>query len=511
MSSGSRRGGARVEPQRLQTDDKLAFFKDNIQDQEEDYDPAMYYYNRHDQEGAPNPSAPNMAQMQHPYSQAGYAGSGHLKGQLPPGLPVAVPVVPNYQQPQPNPQMRYGNGYNNQPMSGGFRPMMNPSMPSHLPPPTSLGGRGIPAGRGVLRQPQAAPAPGIDPSSIPHNFGPPSNVVESELVKQSSGPYAPQVGSKMDSGNDMIHNLASNADFPSLGGISGQMRSSNNSSRDDFPALGSSGNEFPPLSHTESRKPEPPVDTSSPAQHYPHFNTKSSLQNPTGLPGGHVRKTPLPQQPQPQPQPSEPTHPIQRPPVGMTTAPQQPFVKQAPAPQQAPAANPPDRYSLLGLLSVIRMSDPDLNTLALGTDLTTLGLNLNSPDCLYATFASPWADQPSRREPEYYLPPCYYMQPPLQAPQAKLGLFSDETLFYIFYSMTKDNLQLVAAQELYSRDWRYHKEHKLWFTRVPGSDPLVKTPTYERGSYIYFDTTSWEKVRKDNFVLQYDQLEKMAN
>jgi len=42
-----------------------------------------------------------------------------------------------------------------------------------------------------------------------------------------------------------------------------------------------------------------------------------------------------------------------------------------------------DPWSLLGLLSVIRMTDADLNYLALGTDLTSLGLNLNSPDCLY--------------------------------------------------------------------------------------------------------------------------------
>ncbi len=97
----------------------------------------------------------------------------------------------------------------------------------------------------------------------------------------------------------------------------------------------------------------------------------------------------------------------------------------------------------------------------------------------------------------------------MQAPNTKLSLFSDETLFYIFYSITKDALQLAAASELYAREWRYHKELKLWFTRVPGSEPLVKTPTYERGSYIYFDTNSWEKIRKDNFVLQYDQLEKM--
>ena len=47
-----------------------------------------------------------------------------------------------------------------------------------------------------------------------------------------------------------------------------------------------------------------------------------------------------------------------------------------------PTGGPPidraDRFGLMGLLSVIRMTDQDLNTLALGTDLTTLGLNLNS-------------------------------------------------------------------------------------------------------------------------------------
>jgi len=166
-----------------------------------------------------------------------------------------------------------------------------------------------------------------------------------------------------------------------------------------------------------------------------------------------------------------------------------------------------DRYGLLGLLSVLRMTDPDLTVLALGTDLTALGLNLNSPECLYSTFASPWADGPSRREPEYYIPMCYYMQNPLQLPITKMGLFSDDTLFYIFYSMPKDVLQVAASAELFKREWRYHKELKLWFTRVTGVEPSAKTNTFERGSYIYFDVGLWEKVRKDNFVLAYDQLE----
>ena len=58
-------------------------------------------------------------------------------------------------------------------------------------------------------------------------------------------------------------------------------------------------------------------------------------------------------------------------------------------------------YGLLGLLGVIRMSDADRNALALGSDLTSLGLNLNSSDQLYSTFASPWSDSPTTREPQY--------------------------------------------------------------------------------------------------------------
>lgn len=160
----------------------------------------------------------------------------------------------------------------------------------------------------------------------------------------------------------------------------------------------------------------------------------------------------------------------------------------------------------MGLLNVIRMTDPDLNTLALGTDLTTLGLNLNSPDCLYATFASPFTDTPSRREPEYHLPVCYYMQPPMQPPEQKIAHFADETLIYIFYAMPQDLLQMVAAIELHNRDWRFHKGLQLWFTRVPGSEPTLKTSTHEKGSYYFFDPTNWAKVKKDDFALAYDQI-----
>jgi CCR4-NOT transcription complex subunit 2 len=58
-------------------------------------------------------------------------------------------------------------------------------------------------------------------------------------------------------------------------------------------------------------------------------------------------------------------------------------------------------FGLLGLLAVIRMTDADRNALALGSDLTSLGLNLSSSEQLYSTFASPWSESPTSREPQY--------------------------------------------------------------------------------------------------------------
>ncbi|KAG2670247.1 hypothetical protein I3843_14G074800 [Carya illinoinensis] len=185
----------------------------------------------------------------------------------------------------------------------------------------------------------------------------------------------------------------------------------------------------------------------------------------------------------------------------------QPFRDQGSKPMQA-AQSSTDPYGLLGLLSVIRMSDPDLTSLALGIDLTTLGLNLNSTENLHKTFGSPWSDEPAKGDPEFKVPQCYYAKQPPALHQSYFLKFTVETLFYIFYSMPKDEAQLYASNELYNRGWFYHKEHRLWFIRVPNVEPLVKTPTYERGSYHCFDPNTFETIRKDNFVVHYEMLEK---
>ncbi|KAK9238517.1 hypothetical protein V1525DRAFT_341351 [Lipomyces kononenkoae] len=157
---------------------------------------------------------------------------------------------------------------------------------------------------------------------------------------------------------------------------------------------------------------------------------------------------------------------------------------------------------LNGLLNVTRMDNSfDIN------DLTSLGLNLNQPDNepLSLTFASPWAEMSTTKvEPEFHLPSCYHVQsaPPQQN---KVANFSDETLFYIFYSMPRDFMQEAAAAELVSRNWRYHKELKVWLTKEPGSEPLQPSPHYERGIYTFFDPATWERVKKE-YVLYYQAI-----
>eukprot|EP00051_Salpingoeca_urceolata_P027867 m.483630 g.483630 ORF g.483630 m.483630 type:complete len:577 (+) comp23014_c0_seq1:185-1915(+) len=173
-----------------------------------------------------------------------------------------------------------------------------------------------------------------------------------------------------------------------------------------------------------------------------------------------------------------------------------------------PGSAESDRYKLIGLLGVIRMVDQDLAMLALGSDLTSQGLNLNSPEPLYPTFASPWAEGPLRsKEPQFQLPQCYSVKTPTLPPaHQRLNQVADETLLYIFYSSPSDVLQQVAACILFSRDWRYHKEQKLWVTRAPGMEPVQKTTLFERGTYVVFDVATWKKVPKE-LMLQYDLLE----
>ncbi|KAF7731959.1 hypothetical protein EC973_007064 [Apophysomyces ossiformis] len=149
-----------------------------------------------------------------------------------------------------------------------------------------------------------------------------------------------------------------------------------------------------------------------------------------------------------------------------------------------------DSYGLLGLLGVIRMTNPDRSMLALGSDLTTLGLDLNTAESTVQ--ASPAAHQ-------------------------RMRTFSEEILFYAFYCMPRDIAQDAAAQELYNRNWRYHKELGLWLTKNPAENNNRATPVFrrtsqngiEQGVYVFFDPATWQKVKRE-WTFSWDSIEDLS-
>jgi len=56
-----------------------------------------------------------------------------------------------------------------------------------------------------------------------------------------------------------------------------------------------------------------------------------------------------------------------------------------------------------------------------------------------------------------------------------------ETLFVCFYSMPRDVMQVLAAQELVNRGWRFHEDLRLWFSQA------------KNGSVVYFDVIAWDR------------------
>uniref|UniRef100_A0A182P0A4 NOT2/NOT3/NOT5 C-terminal domain-containing protein n=1 Tax=Anopheles epiroticus TaxID=199890 RepID=A0A182P0A4_9DIPT len=180
-----------------------------------------------------------------------------------------------------------------------------------------------------------------------------------------------------------------------------------------------------------------------------------------------------------------------------------------------PASMVNNQFGMVGLLTFLRAAetDPNLVSLAMGQDLMALGLNLTAVENLYPCFGGPFADAPARpQDIDYHVPPEYLINMSIRDKLSKLTLqkYKDDLLFYLFYTNVGDMMQLAAAAELHSRDWRYHTEEKVWITRVPGMTPYEKNGTTERGTYYYFDAQTWRRVPKE-FQVDTMKLDKCPN
>ncbi|KAI9693110.1 MAG: hypothetical protein M1822_005105 [Bathelium mastoideum] len=166
-----------------------------------------------------------------------------------------------------------------------------------------------------------------------------------------------------------------------------------------------------------------------------------------------------------------------------------------------------EQYSLEGLFARINPNHPDHSPLALGHDLTTLGIDLNSADPIYPTFGGPFSNPTERPAvPEYNTPQAYHVHN-VQPLHSRIPSFSDETLIAIFYQYPRDILQENAAAELYNRDWRWHKKLQQWMMKdLAFGAPISLGPGLEKGWYLFFETTNWRRERRE-FVLDFSDLD----
>ncbi|OCT50839.1 NOT2 family protein [Cladophialophora carrionii] len=174
-----------------------------------------------------------------------------------------------------------------------------------------------------------------------------------------------------------------------------------------------------------------------------------------------------------------------------------------------------EKFGMKGYVAEQDNASPAMRSLMRGVDLSTLGINMGSQEPLLQSYPGPWAEPnaaPLRPlDSEYTIPDCYTVKK-IAPLSTRITGFVDETLFFIFYTMPRDYIQMLVAQELVARKWRYHMREKQWLTRDDASPSpvLLDDKVSEQGYYIWWDTKLWKKVRRI-YTLRYEDLEEQPS
>lgn len=110
---------------------------------------------------------------------------------------------------------------------------------------------------------------------------------------------------------------------------------------------------------------------------------------------------------------------------------------------------------------------------------------------------------PGPRQLERLIPRCYLVQSGT-APAEKTEVFSEGTLFYIFYNRCVESIQKDAYLQLLKMGWLYSKKLGVFFQYTK------KNPAHnELCPIVVFDHTAWKKNSID-VVLDEDFLKSVA-
>ncbi|CAG8949256.1 hypothetical protein HYFRA_00004881 [Hymenoscyphus fraxineus] len=168
-----------------------------------------------------------------------------------------------------------------------------------------------------------------------------------------------------------------------------------------------------------------------------------------------------------------------------------------------------DKWGLKGW-SFMMNNFPDYSALVNGSSITNLGFDLTSPEPFSSEVYSVWDNEPSRPSiPQFSIPECYRVHN-VNSLESKIQNFNDEALIFMFYSNPGDIQQVMAAQELHTRNWRYHKKLQQWLTKDDMMVPQTLGNGTERGYYIFFDIKLWQRERRE-LTLIYEDLESLPS
>lgn len=92
------------------------------------------------------------------------------------------------------------------------------------------------------------------------------------------------------------------------------------------------------------------------------------------------------------------------------------------------------------------------------------------------------------------------------------GGSSARVVCILFYLLKKK----VLTCNRYARNWRYHKELGLWLTKETDENgrPVqafrrTSPNALDRGVYVFFDPTTWQKVKRE-WTLSWDAIEERS-
>ena len=170
-----------------------------------------------------------------------------------------------------------------------------------------------------------------------------------------------------------------------------------------------------------------------------------------------------------------------------------------------------DKWGMAGWQALHDGPGAEFRMLSRQQDQQAFELNSASGQSLLRSYAGPFAPPnafaPRPLDSDFTIPDCYIVQN--VAPiQQRISGFTEDTLFYIFYTSPKDIIQEEVATELMSRKWRFHMREKMWLTRddTTQSPQILVKDVCEQGYYIWWDFRNWKRIRKV-YELRYEDLD----